>query len=215
MRPAGNVRFRLAEFKDPASGATHTDFSVRLSGTCGSPNVMVGMKWRDRYNMGGGYPEDPEGGYLKFADKPATAPIVWVDGDDPFRFQRWYSDKLSMGGADDLKVFVGQPGRGRSSFFAHQDHYLPESEGVQATLISRDLQDASAAPVRAEGALLRDAVSRPSSGPRRRTSRQGDRPRGVSRGGEPEIAAHGYRSRAGRVQHGEVSWLRAESKRSI
>jgi len=36
------------------------------------------------------------------------------------------------------KVFVGQPGAGASTFWAFLEHFLPESEGVQATLIYRD-----------------------------------------------------------------------------
>jgi hypothetical protein len=133
----GDVRFKLPDFKDPATGARHTQFSVRVSGTA-EPTVMVSLHWRDHFKMGGGYPEDPEKGYLKLANRPAAAPVLWANGDGPFRFQRWYGDRLTIGGADDLKVFVGQQGVGASSFWAFQEHFLPESEGVQATLIYRD-----------------------------------------------------------------------------
>ena len=56
-------------------------------------------------------------------------------------FQRWYSGKLPIGGEDDFRVFVGQPGAGASTFWAFQEHFLPESEGVKATLIYRDSED--------------------------------------------------------------------------
>jgi hypothetical protein len=131
-------RFRLPDFKDPATGASHTEFSVRVPVL--DPTVMVSLKWRGGFKIGGGYPQDPEAGYLKFAAKLADAPILWLNGDGPFRFQRWYSAKLTIGGADDLRVFVGQPGVGPSSFCAFQQHFLPESEGVQATLICEDAQ---------------------------------------------------------------------------
>jgi hypothetical protein len=131
-------RFQLPNFKDPASGAIHTAFRVRVPTL--SPTVMVSMKWRDGIKFGGGYPEDPDAGYLKFAAKPAAAPVLWINGDGPFRFQRWYSGKLTIGGADDFKVFVGQAGVGPSSFCAFQQHLLPDSEGVQATLICQDAQ---------------------------------------------------------------------------
>jgi hypothetical protein len=98
----------------------------------------VTLKWRGGFKMGGGYPEEVEGGYLKFADRPGAAPVLWAQGDGPFRFQRWYGGKLAVGGADDLKVFVGQQGLGANSFWAFQEHFLPASEGVQATLIYRD-----------------------------------------------------------------------------
>jgi hypothetical protein len=78
---------------------------------------------------------------LRFGDKPANAPVIWANGESPFRFQRWYSDKLVIGGADDFKVFVGQPGAGANTFWTFQEHLLPESEGVKATLIYRDAQN--------------------------------------------------------------------------
>jgi hypothetical protein len=134
-----DVRFLLPDFKDPGTGATHTGLSVRVSGGA-TPEVMVGLKWRGGFRTGGGYPEDPEAGYLKFADRPAAAPILWANADAPFRFQRWYSGQLLIGAADDFKVFVGQPGVGASSFWAFQEHFLPAGEGVQATLIYQDAQ---------------------------------------------------------------------------
>lgn len=134
-----SVTFRLPDFKDPATGALHKDFRVSVRSGA-APTVTVNLKWRDNFCMGGGYPEKSADGYLKFGDKAATAPILWANGDGPFRFQRWYSDKLTIGGADDLKVFVGQQGVGASSFWAFVEHFLPEKEGVQATLICQDAQ---------------------------------------------------------------------------
>ena len=40
--------------------------------------------------------------------------------------------------ADDLKVFLGQPGRGPATFCATQEHILLAGEVVRATLIYRD-----------------------------------------------------------------------------
>lgn len=130
--------FQLKELKDPATGVKHPDFHVHLSKDK-APTVMLGMKWRGEFNFGGGYPEEPDGGgYMRFAAKPADAPVIWVNGDAPFRFQRWYGGKLRVGDADDFKVFLGQPGVGRSSFCAFKQHFLPEGEWVKATLIYRD-----------------------------------------------------------------------------
>jgi hypothetical protein len=135
-----DIRFRLPDLTDPVTGAIHTHFTARVSGTP-APAIMVSLVWRGLLKMGGGYPEDPENGYLKLRDKPATAPVMWANGDSPFRFQRWYSGKLAIGGADDFKVFVGQPGAGANTFWAFQEHFLPESMGVKATLIYRDTDD--------------------------------------------------------------------------
>lgn len=134
------VRFRLPDLKDPVTGAVHTQFTVRASGAA-EPTVMVSLMWRGRSKMGGGYPQDPEDGYLRFGDRPANAPVMWADGDGPFRFQRWYGGRLPIGGQEDFKVFIGQPGAGANAFWAFQEHVLPESEGVQATLVYRDASD--------------------------------------------------------------------------
>ena len=131
-------RFHVGDYADPATGETHTPFSVRVTTEAEPKTVMLSLRWRDRFMLGGGYPEDPEAGYMRFASRPADAPVVWVHGDGPFQFQRWYSGKLTVGEADDFKVFLGQPGRGPSTFCAAQEHILPKDEYVRATLVYRD-----------------------------------------------------------------------------
>jgi hypothetical protein len=131
-------RFHVGEFKDPATGEKHTAFSVRVSQEADPKTVMLSLRWRGKFKFGGGYPEDPEAGYMRFAPKPADAPVVWVHGDGPFRFQRWCGVKLTVGKEDDLKVFLGQPGRGPSTFCAAQEHILPKDEFVKATLVYWD-----------------------------------------------------------------------------
>jgi hypothetical protein len=128
--------FRLPEFTDPATGVKHGEFTVRTVGD--GPTVMLAVHWRGKFRFGGGYPEDPETGYMKFAPRPADAPVLWVHGDGPFRFQRWYGGKLPVGGSEDFKVFLGQPGRGPNSFCAAQEHILPAGEWVRATLLYKD-----------------------------------------------------------------------------
>jgi hypothetical protein len=131
----GQAIFSLPDFKDPATGALHSEFRVRVTGD--KQDVMVSLKWRGKSKMGGGYPADPDT-YMRLSPKPQTAPVVWFQGDGPFRFQRWYGGQLSIGGANDFKVFLGQIGWGPSSFCAFQEHVLPEGEAVQATLIYTD-----------------------------------------------------------------------------
>jgi hypothetical protein len=132
--------FDIGNFTDPATGAKHTDFAVRVSGEKdkGDPTVMLKLRWKGDIRFGGGYPQDPEGGYMKFAPTRDAAPVVWVNGDAPFRFQRWYGGELTVGGKDDFKVFLGQPGRGPNTFFAASQHFLPKEEWVKATLVYRD-----------------------------------------------------------------------------
>jgi hypothetical protein len=128
--------FKLGELTDPATGAKHPEFTVRAAGP--DPTVMLSLRWRGKLKFGGGYPEDPEAGYMRFSPKAEDAPVVWLHGDAPFRFQRWYGGKLPVGGSEDFKVFLGQPGRGRSTFAAAQEHFLPPKEFVLATLVYRD-----------------------------------------------------------------------------
>src|SRR4051812_19313509 len=96
----GDGLFHVKGFKDPATGVKHPDCTVRLSKD-NEPTVMLGMRWRDQFTFGGGYPEDPDGGYMRSAAKPADAPVLWVNGDAPFRFQRWYGGQLPVGDAGD------------------------------------------------------------------------------------------------------------------
>lgn len=130
-------RFHVHEFKDPATGVKHGALNVRVDGE-DDPTVMVSVRWRDKFRLGGGYPQDPAEGYLHFAKRPAEAPVLWVCGDEPFQLQRWYSGKLTIGGNDDFKVFLGRRGLGQSVFCAAQEHILPEKEWVKATLLYKD-----------------------------------------------------------------------------
>ena len=133
---AEDGKFQVGDYKDPATGASHGEFTVRPDPE--NKCVMLSLRWRGQYKFGGGYPEDPESGYMAFTAKPADAPVVWMFGDAPFRFQRWYSDKLTIGGGSDLKVFLGQPGRGPNTFSATQEHILPPGQVVRATLVYTD-----------------------------------------------------------------------------
>jgi hypothetical protein len=133
--PEGFPLFSQAVFKDPATSALHSEFRVRVTGD--QPQVMVSLKWCGKMKMGGGYPPDP-GEYLRLSPRPEAAPVLWFQGDGPFRFQRWYGGQLPIGGTDEFKVFLGQSGWGLSSFCAFQEHVLPNGEAVQATLIYTD-----------------------------------------------------------------------------
>ena len=137
VKAAGNT-FALGDLTDPATGVKHTDFAVNVLGGGGEPTVILSVRWRGQFKFGGGYPEEPEAGYMRFAARPADAPVVWLHGDAPFRFQRWYGGKLPVGAAEDFKVFLGQPGRGPSTFAAAQEHILPAKDFVRATLLYRD-----------------------------------------------------------------------------
>jgi len=131
-------KFALGDLTDPATGVKHPDFTVKVQGDGAGPTVMLSLRWRGQFKFGGGYPEEAEAGYMRFTARPADAPVVWLDGDAPFRFQRWYGGKLPVGGSEDFKVFLGQPGRGPNSFCAAQEHILPAGEWVRATLLYKD-----------------------------------------------------------------------------
>ncbi len=133
------VKFQFPDVVDRKTGKKHTDFYLSLTDR-DPATQMVSLMWNGEHKFGGGYPEDPELGYLRFGTSQEKAPILWLNGDGPFRFQRWYSGELRIGEADDLKLFLGLPGVGKNSFCAFQRHVLPENEPVNATLIYRDKQ---------------------------------------------------------------------------
>jgi hypothetical protein len=132
--------FEIGDLTDPATGSKHTDVAVRVSDDKdkGDPTVMLTLRWKGDVKFGGGYPQDPSDGYMKFAPTRDAAPVVWVNGDAPFRFQRWYGGQLTIGAKDDFKVFLGQPGHGPNTFFAASQHFLPKDDWVNATLVYRD-----------------------------------------------------------------------------
>ena len=134
---SSRIKFTLPDFKDAISGQTHTGFTLTVSSRSPATH-MISVLWDGKQKIGGGYPADPDGGYLRFAKSIDDAPIVWFNGDGPMQFQRWYSSEFEIGGASDLKVFLGQKGVGNSSFCAFQRHVLPDDEPVLATLIYED-----------------------------------------------------------------------------
>jgi hypothetical protein len=99
---------------------------------------MLSINWRGKYKLGGGYPVNPDDGYMRFGKSPQEAPIIWLNGDGPFRFQPWYNESLTIGGQTDMKFFLGQYGSGPSTFCAFQEHILPGGEFLVAKLIYTD-----------------------------------------------------------------------------
>lgn len=129
--------FNLPDVTDAATGSKHTRFHLKFSGRNPATH-MISMLWRGERKIGGGYPEEPDDGYMRFAKTPEEAPVIYFNGDGPFQFQRWYGGEFQIGGEGDFKVFLGQIGRGNGSFCAFQRHVLPDDEAVLATLIYED-----------------------------------------------------------------------------
>jgi hypothetical protein len=131
-----NGTFKIGSFTDPATGDTHTDLVInrRIGDTA---MVMFEMKWRGKVDVRGGYAEDP-GPYTEFAEKAADAPVLWPGAEGPFSFQRWTGGTLSIGAADDMRVFLGHKGHGKSTFCGLPQTFLPENVAVHATVIYTD-----------------------------------------------------------------------------
>ena len=107
----GTVKFDLYDFIDPQTDDKDTEFNLSVSNRNPATH-MVSLKWRGEHKFGGGYPADPNDGYMRFDTSVEKAPIVWLNADGPFQFQRWFSRELQIGGDDDLKLFLGLPGVG-------------------------------------------------------------------------------------------------------
>lgn len=132
----GQVTFSIGSFTDPVSKQKHTEMSIaRHSG--GNPMIMLRMKWCDKVLIRGGYAPHV-GPYTQFAKTPAKAPVLWPGADGPFSFQFWQLAPLSIGAADDVRVFLGHRGQGRNTFCAVPDTFLPKDVAVLATLVYTD-----------------------------------------------------------------------------
>jgi hypothetical protein len=128
--------FEVGSFTDPATGHTHTKLTIaRYSGP--QARVFLRMRWNDKVEVMGGYAEEP-GPYTQFATRPQEAPVLWPSADGPLSFQRWGEGRLTIGGADDLRVFLGHRGQGRNTFCGLPQTFLPNDVPVLATVIYTD-----------------------------------------------------------------------------
>ena len=73
LTPNEDGRFRVADFKDPATGVKHPNFNIRITQKA-EPTVMLSLRWRNQFRFGGGYSEDPDDGYLRFVIAVFGAP---------------------------------------------------------------------------------------------------------------------------------------------
>jgi hypothetical protein len=128
--------FRIGDLADPATGDVHTDVNIsRRPEPDGS--VMIHMKWKGKHDLAGGYSPEP-GPYTQFTPKPADAPVMWPGAEGPLSFEKWTWNKLTIGGSDDLRVFIGHQGVGKNTFCGMSDKFLPQSVPVLATVIYTD-----------------------------------------------------------------------------
>jgi len=124
------ARFDIGAFKDPATGALHTNFEV----TWRAASVSFRMRWRgDKITMGAYGPQRET--YVQFSKTAADAPIFVPGYDRPFEFEHWMSGTLARTGTTDFKVFVGNRGSRRGAFTCVDDKFLPSGEYVLATLL--------------------------------------------------------------------------------
>jgi hypothetical protein len=136
MVNGGQVTFNIGAFTDPVTKQQHTDMSITRHGGP-HPMVMLRMKWCDKVRIQGGYAPDA-GPYTQFASSPAEAPVLWPAADGPLSFQFWQFKHLTIGEADDVRVFLGHQGQGRNTFCAVPDTFLPVKVPVLATLLYKD-----------------------------------------------------------------------------
>lgn len=121
--------FVLPEWKDPGTGAVHTD----LSFTWTKKRFSYRMKWRGQKLTMGMYGPDGDS-YGQLGTSAATAPVAVPGWDRPFEFERWYGGELARGAETEFKVFIGNRGSGTGLFSCVDDKFLPASEHPIATL---------------------------------------------------------------------------------
>jgi hypothetical protein len=132
----GRVQFELGAFTDPVTGKQHTEVVVSYRPQ-DDGMVMFSMKWCGQELIRGGYAVKP-GPYTQFATSPAKAPVLWPGAEGPFTFQFWSMTNLTIGGEEDVRVFMGHQGYGANTFCTVSDTFLPKTVPVIATLIYRD-----------------------------------------------------------------------------
>src|ERR1041384_4895482 len=66
VTPDKDKRFRVKQFPDP-TGMQNGGLTLR---TADDAEAMRGLNWRRQFRLGGGYPQDPETGYMHFAPRP-------------------------------------------------------------------------------------------------------------------------------------------------
>ena len=125
-------RFSIGEFTDPNGDVKHTDLSLRYDPKDG--DVMFSLKWKGGEKVAGGYAPAP-GPYMPFAEDPEKAPTIQPIGEGPFAVQPWMIDPLMIGDSTDVKFFLGHAGKGKHAFCAVRQTFLPEKDGLKATLI--------------------------------------------------------------------------------
>jgi len=135
FKATGDSVFNFPDFADPVTVDKHTEFGLRFAQQPDGYQMMVSVQWKGKRKFGGGYTANPdEETYSRFTGSPDSAPVLWLNGDGPFTFQRWYTEPLRIGRETDVKLFIGVPGIGTSTFCAFQVHALPEGEGIQGIL---------------------------------------------------------------------------------
>ncbi len=133
LAAAADSVFAIGDFVDPATGATHTGFTI----TWTEASVRFKMQWRGDKLSFGSYGPTRET-YAQFAAVPAKAPIFVPGYDRPFQFEHWMSGELQRGQSTDFKVFVGNVGDRRGAFTTVDDKFLPAGEAPTATLLWTD-----------------------------------------------------------------------------
>ena len=126
--------FEIGDFSDPADATRHTGLSISVDPE--ELDVMFRMKWRGGELVRGGYAPTP-GPYLRYAEDPERAPLIRPIAEGPFAVQPWMLGALKIGGSTDVKFFLGHEGRGKHSFCAVTQSFLPAGDGLRATLIYR------------------------------------------------------------------------------
>jgi hypothetical protein len=137
-KQTSRTNFQIGDFTDPNTGQVHTQLVLSRWGD--GQAMFLRLMWDGKQPVMGGYAEEP-GPYTQFATSRDEAPVLWFDATGRFSFQRWCWKELRIGSAGDISVFMGHQGRGKNTFCAVSQDFLPQGAAVLATLIYRDASD--------------------------------------------------------------------------
>jgi hypothetical protein len=123
--------FHIAKLE--VGGAIHNDFNLGAAG----PRFFYRLMWAGKTPWMGPYAVDRDSA-VTLGESLEKAPILVPGGVGPFQFELWYSDALTRGEEETIKVFLGNVGSARGAFSSSTNEFLPKGEYVVVELLYTD-----------------------------------------------------------------------------
>ncbi len=128
--------FAVGDVSHPGSERVHTGFKI----TWTPASARFQMMWDGETKTMGGFGPTRDT-YASFGASPEDATVYVPGYDRPLEFEHWMSGTMTIGQANEFKVFLGAKGSRRGAFSCGDQQLLPDGEHVVATLHYTDAED--------------------------------------------------------------------------